>query len=71
MNELRMAENFIARYSKARFAWLLDQLAHGVSTSTIAGELEVTRQRVHQWKLAFTTKKISIKPKIMSLVQHG
>ena len=68
MNDLRMANNFIERYSKEKLSWLLTELANRHSTSVIAEQLGVTRQRVHQWKLAFTTSKTTVKAKIMTLV---
>lgn len=54
-NVHRMAENFIQRYGAERFRWMLSALAEGKSGEDIARELQVSRERVRQWKNAFGT----------------
>jgi len=70
MNETKMAQNFMDRYSKPQFVWLLKELTNGTSTTCIARKLGVTRQRVHQWKLAFTTRQqIIVKPQFRKFLE--
>lgn len=66
--DITMAHNFIANYGKKSFAELLNAFSEGVSNAAIAEKLSVTRQRVHQWKRAFTKKSIIIKPEIAHLL---
>lgn len=49
----RMARNFIERYGADALRRLLDALAEGESGQAIAVELDVSRERVRQWKNAF------------------
>ena len=55
MDARKMAANFIDRYGADRFRWLLAALADGASGEGIASELQVSRERVRQWKNAFGT----------------
>lgn len=66
--DLIMANNFIENYGKQAFSDLLKSFTEGISNATIARKLDVTRQRVHQWKRAFTKKSTLIKPKIAELL---
>ena len=49
----RMVDNFIERYGADRLRAMLDSLADGESGQRIAEELNVSRERVRQWKNAF------------------
>ena len=49
----RIAENFVRRYGAERLRALIDAFAQGVSGQVIADELQVSRERVRQWKNAF------------------
>lgn len=52
-NRERVARNFIRRYGADRFQQLLEALATGSSGQEIAEQLDVTRERVRQWKNTF------------------
>lgn len=49
----RMAHNFVERYGPEALRWLLDALAEGLPGPEIAARLDVSRERVRQWKNAF------------------
>jgi hypothetical protein len=51
----RVARNFIQRFGAENLKRLLTLLADGDSGQQIADELEVSRERVRQWKNAFGT----------------
>ena len=52
-NRERMARNFIKTYGRVKFNQLLSDIAAQKSGQSIANELNVSRQRVQQWKTAF------------------
>lgn len=54
-DRLNVARNFIERYGADRFAWLLRCFQEGESGQVIADALDVSRERVRQWKNAFGT----------------
>ena len=49
----RMIHNFVERHGEDRLRWLIDAFARGESGQVIADELQVSRERVRQWKHAF------------------
>lgn len=68
-NTLKIAIHFIDRYGLDKFQWLISNFLRGVSNAEIATDLNVSRQRVHQWKCTFMAETISVKPKIAELFQ--
>ena len=46
-------KNFIKNYGVDKLEWLLEQFNLGTSGQVIADELDVSRERVRQWKNAF------------------
>lgn len=68
-HDLVMAKNFLERYGGQELRVLLDDFVRGTSNTTIATRLGVTRQRVHQWKRAFTKKTVVVKLKIAELAK--
>lgn len=52
-NRERIAENFVNRYGSDRLRQVLTAFAQGVSGQVIADDLQVSRERVRQWKNAF------------------
>ena len=49
----RVARNFIKMYGRQRLVWLLTQFAKAQNGQAIADELNVSRERVRQWKNTF------------------
>jgi len=49
----RMAANFVQQYGRPRLRRLIRLLQRNESGQLIARELEVSRERVRQWKNAF------------------
>ena len=49
----RTALNFIDRYGIDAFKEMLDMIGKGVSGQDIANRLQVSRERVRQWKNTF------------------
>ncbi len=50
---VRMARNFIKTYGRNQFRWFLTAIAHNKSGQEIADHLNVSRERVRQWKNHF------------------
>jgi hypothetical protein len=70
-SRLRMAENFIARYGTEQLHALLDALADGESGQRIAEQLDVSRERIRQWKNAFgqTVTLYQVHPDVQRLLR--
>lgn len=52
-SRVRMLDNFVERYGAEDLAWLIDAFGRGESGQVIADHLDVSRERVRQWKNAF------------------
>ena len=52
-HRVRVARNFIKIYGRQRLIWLVRAIAKGESGQAIADELNVSRERVRQWKITF------------------
>lgn len=52
-SRVRMLDNFVERYGADDLAWLIDAFGRGESGQVIADHLDVSRERVRQWKNAF------------------
>lgn len=56
-----VAENFIRTYGKDKFLRLIDMFKHAEPGPKIAHEFDVSRQRVHQWKVQLGEERILYK----------
>ena len=65
MKEIKMAKNFVKTYGLEQFKWFLREAVKNTSSSKLGERLGVTRQRIHQWRSAFTNTKIEVKSAIM------
>jgi transposase len=58
----REARNIVNFYGGASLSRLIEDLRNGVSLTTIAERMNVSRQRVHQWKQALGYEEKTWKP---------
>jgi hypothetical protein len=68
----RVARNFIQRFGADNLKRLLQLLAEGDSGQQIADELQVSRERVRQWKNTFGTVVTiyQVHPEVQQVLEH-
>ena len=70
---VRMARNFIKTYGRNQFRWLLTAIANNKSGQEIADTLNVSRERVRQWKNHFGVVYVEYRlyPEIGEILKNG
>lgn len=65
-----VAQNFIKKFGKPKFLRFIAMLQNNESGEKIAYEFEVSRQRVHQWKIQLGQEKImfNLRPSIEEML---
>jgi hypothetical protein len=49
----RIIHSFLNNYGRAIFVWMMDEFDAGTSSSLIAEKMDLSRQRVSQWRQQF------------------
>lgn len=70
---VRVAQNIIKSYGYEKFILLLDHFRKGTSGSLIAEEMQVSKQRIHQWKttLGVQRKLYVLTPELEEFLEEG